>query len=402
MTIRRISTRVIAPLALPLALLLAGCGGDSAAANARPGRPPAVVGLAPVQQGSFDAAVRFVGRLEAKSSAELTARTDGPITAVYAGSGDTVRRGQLLAQIDPAEAQQQVNQAQAALRMSEATVKQRISSLELARSNASRSQKLFSENLLSQSDYDIVQGELSTAASQVELARAQVEQARASLNSARLQLEQTRVVAPFDGHVGTRHLDLGARATSNTPVFTVVDLSTIRTKFAVPARDAVHIRQSQPATITVDVIPGREFTGTVSRISSVFDPRTNTVEAEVEVNNADEALKPGMFGSVRISYKTNPTALLVPTAAIQRSAEEQWIFVAEGAAGEEKGLVARRVSLRVLESAGTETAQVAVEPLEGSLAAGANVIVLGQEKLSDGATVVTASSERPGRPKAAR
>ncbi|HUF17942.1 MAG TPA: efflux RND transporter periplasmic adaptor subunit [Thermoanaerobaculia bacterium] len=390
MKIRRSSIRFVTASLLALSLLLAGCGDDSAAANARPGRPPAVVELAPVQQGSFDAAVRFVGRLEAESSAELTARTDGPITAVYAGSGDRVRRGQLLAQIDPAEAQQQVNQAQAALRMSEATVNQRRASLELSRSNASRSQSLFSERLLSQSDLDMVQGELSTAASQLELARAQVEQARASLNSARLRLEQTRVVSPFDGHVGTRHLDLGARATSNTPVFTVVDLSTIRIKFSIPARDAVHIRPSQPAAITVDAIPGREFTGTVSRISSVFDPRTNTVEAEVEVNNPDGALKPGMFGSVRIAYRTNPTALLVPTAAIQRSAQEQWLFIAEDSG--EKGLVARRVSLRVLESAGTATSQVAVEPVEGTLKAGANVIVLGQEKLSDGAPVVNAAS----------
>lgn len=396
MTIRRSFIRFIAGSILPGALLLAGCGEDSAAAKARPGRPPAVVDLAPVQQGSFDAAVRFVGRLEAKSSAELTARTDGPITAVFAGSGDRVRRGQLLAQIDAAEAQQQVNQAAAALKMAEATVGQRRSSLELARSNASRSQKLFSENLLSQSDYDIVQGELSTSASQLELARAQVEQARASLNAARLKLEQTRVVAPFDGHVGTRHLDLGARATANTPIFTVVDLSTIRTKFSVPARDASHIRASQPATITVDALPGRDFTGAVSRVSSVFDPRTNTVEAEVEVNNADGALKPGMFGSVRISYRTNPTALLVPASAIQRSAEEQWVFVAEPS-GADKALTARRVNLHVLESAGSTTSLVAVEPIEGALTPGASVIILGQEKLSDGASVVTAANVKPAK-----
>lgn len=383
-------------LALAAALALSGCGEDSAAAGSRPERPPAIVEVAPVQQGSFDAAVRFVGRLEARSAAELTARTDGPITAVYAGTGDRVRKGQLLAQIDAAEAQQAVNQAEAALRMAQATVSQRQSSVSLARSNAARSQKLFSENLLSQSDLDVVEGELSTATSQLELARAQVEQARASLNTALLRLEQTRVVAPFDGHIGIRHLDLGARATANTPVFSVVDLSTIRTKFAVPARDAVHIRQGQPATITVDVLPGRTFEGTVARISSVFDPRTNTVEAEVEVANPEAVLKPGMFASVRIAYRTNPTALLVPTRAVLRNAQEQWLFVAEK--GSEEGrLTARRVALNVLESAGTGSTQSAVEPLEGELAAGMNVIVLGHEKLTDGSPVATAASAGPGR-----
>jgi RND family efflux transporter MFP subunit len=375
-------------------LLLSGCGGTPPAAAAqKKGRPPAVVQVAPVQQGAFDVSARFVGRLNAQSSAELFARTDGPITAVHAGSGDRVRRGQLLAQIDPSDEQQAVEQARAALRMAEATLHQRTSAFSVARSQAQRSEKLFSENLLSESDLELARGERVSASSQVELARAQIEQARANLNAAQLKLEQTRVIAPFDGHIGTRHLDVGARAATNRPVFTIVDLSRIRTAIPVPASDAVHIRPGQTAILTVDVLPGRTFEGRVTRMSSVVDPQTNTVEAEIEVANPDGAIKPGMFASVAVAYRTEASALLVPQEAVQRNEQEQWLFVADPAADGE-GHLARRVTVRAMESAERAQKAVAVEPLDGDLQPGMRVITLGQENLSDGARVMIGDPSR--------
>lgn len=381
-------------LALAAVTLMAStaCRNDEAAAaphRGGGGRPPAAVQLATVEQGAFDVASRFVGRLRAQSSAELYARTDGPLTAVFAGSGDRVRRGQILARIDASDAVQRVEQARAALRMAEATWRQRLANLELARGNAQRSESLFGQQLLSESDYEIARAELSSAESQVELARAQVEQAKSNVNGAELELAKTRIIAPFDGFIGTRHLDLGAHATTNRPIFSIVDVATIRTTVAIPAHEAVHIRPGQSATVTADVLPGTPFTGRVARISSVVDPQTNTVEAEVEVPNADGALKPGMFGNVAITYRTTPDALLVPAEAVRRNEHEQWIFVVEKG---EEGLTARRINVRVLDSADARSARVAVEPLAGSLAAGTRVIVLGHEALSDGAPVVAAGA----------
>ena len=359
-------------------VLAAGCGDAPQAAGMGPmgARPPAVVQTAPVERGSFDVAARFVGRLRAESSAELYARVDGPITAVYAGTGDFVRRGQLLATIDPAEERQRVEQARAALRIAEATLQQRRAGLEVAQANSRRSEALFTQNLLSQSDYDTAKAELTTAQSQLELSRAQIEQARANLAGAQLTLGQTRIIAPFDGFIGTRHLDMGAHATTSRPVFSIVDLATIRTTIAVPAQDAVRIQPGQSATVVADVLPGRAFEGRVSRLSSVFDPQTNTVEAEVEVANAEGILKPGMYASVTIAYRTEATALLVPVAALQRNEQEEWIFLAMPAPGGE-GTVARRVAVRALQSADKEQSNIAVEPLEVTLAPGARVIVLG-------------------------
>ncbi|MGA7616816.1 MAG: efflux RND transporter periplasmic adaptor subunit [Thermoanaerobaculia bacterium] len=395
--------RIPPHILLALALLtgasaLTGCTADEAAtAGLKDVRPPAVVRLAKIQQGAFDVAVRFVGRFRAKSAAELFARTEGPLTAVYAGTGDRVRKGQLLARIDDADAQQRVQQSAAALKIAEATFEQRSANLQLAGSQARRSESLFGEKLVSKSDYEIAQGELTTAKSQVELARAQIEQAKANLAAAELELARTRILAPFDGYIGTRYLDLGAQASTNRAIFSIVDVSTIRTTVAVPSHDAVHVHPGQEATVTVDVLPGRIFKGKVSRVSSVFDPQTSTVEAEVEIANSDGVLKPGMFGSVLIAYRTDATALLVPVSAVQRNEHEEWIFVAE--ATSDDGLAARRVPVRVLPSAKSAPTIAAIEPLEGELARGMNVIVLGQEDLVDGARVTSATARQSGGPK---
>jgi multidrug efflux pump subunit AcrA (membrane-fusion protein) len=142
-------------------------------------------------------------------------------------------------------------------------------------------------------------------------------------------------------------------------------------------------------------------------MASVFDPQTNTTEAEIEIDNPDAALKPGMFGAVSVTYRTEPTALLVPASAVVEGESESHVFVAERVAaeaaaeprparsGEEPEApdgprwVARKVAVRVV---GTGAGgRAAVEPADGGgelLASGARVVVLGQQSLSDGATIV--------------
>ena len=384
--------------ALSVLAVLWGCADESSAFGGANERPPAVVEIAEVTTGSFDAEMRFVGRLQAESAAELYARTEGPIVAVNAGSGDAVSKGELLARVDASEAQQRVEQARASLRMAQATLDQRRADLEVARTNANRSRSLFEQQLLSASDYDIIQAESVTAASQVELAKAQISQAQANLNGALLQLEQTRIVAPFDGFIGKRYLDLGAYATTNRPVFSIVDLSTIRTSIAIPAVAATQIREGQSAMVTVDAIPGRVFHGEVSRISSVFDPQTNSVEAEVEIDNPDGILKPGMFSSVAIAYSSDSSATLVPASAVGRNDREEWIYLAEPAEGEQ-GLVARRVAISATQPGTAVDDRVAIAPLEGEVHPGDKVITLGHETLRDGAPIVSADEAPSGQEK---
>jgi len=429
----RLRTVLLPCLLGGLLLPLVACGGDSGSSG-RPqawtmSRPPATVTTAAVQQGAFTVDARFVGVLDATSAADLYARTSGQIVEVFADSGDPVREGQILARIEPDEAEKAVRQARAALRIAEATLSQREANLEIARATARRTQALYKQDLISEQDEDAARANLVGAEAQLELAQAQIEQAQVNLASAELELKKTRVVAPFDGWVGKRYLDLGDLATTNRPVFSVVDLSVIETTISITEKDAARILRGQPATIETEAFPGRVFDGQVARIASVFDPDTNTTEAEVEVTNPEALLKPGMFADVVVTYRTEPTALLVPSSAVIETDTDRYIYLAEpapagGEAGprtaaggptgggemarqapQEAGWVARRVPVRILGSGSrSETDRAldltAIEVVEGqALSAGAQVIVLGQEALSDGAPVAVTGSTGASAPR---
>lgn len=354
---------------------------------------PASVRVAPVEQGAFEVRASFVGTLRAAAFAELYARTSGQIVEMNVNIGEPVRRGQVLARIDPVEALEQVERERAALRVAEATVAQRLAALKVAETTDDRVSALYQQQLVSQQDQESARAELLSAQATLAMSEASVEVARANLAAAQVALEKTAITAPFDGFIGKRYLDLGAFAAANRPVFSVVDLSTIRTTISLVEKDAGQIALGQGALVETEAFGGEAFTGRVARIAPVFDPETHTVEAEVEVPNPDGRLKPGMFATVAITFRTEPTALLVPRAAVLEGQREQAVFVTEetpadpGAPGDggEPALTARRVPVRRLGDSTREgDDRVAVE---GQLAAGDAVITLGQERLRDGAPV---------------
>ena len=403
-----------AVLLLPLALLLAACGDDGAAADAslaNGARPPAVVRAAAVETGPYVARGEYVGSLEARNRADLYARSSGPIVEISADLGDRVREGQVLARIEPAEERERVQQARANLRMAEATLEQRRAALTIAETTARRTETLAEQSLVSRQQADSTDAELAGARAQVQLAEAQVEQVRSALSSAEVELDQTLVVAPFDGVVGRRYLDRGAFAAANSPVLSVVDLSTIKITVPVPERDAGKIELGQPATVRVGSIPGDGFAGRVARLGAVFDPDSATTRAEIEVDNPDGRLKPGLFATVSIAFDTGGSALLVPREAVLDEDGRSWVFVlAEAspmvaasearAAGEDGNgdgsgdpsgatpLAARRLEVQVLGTS-PDGGEMAVE---GDLEPGQRVITLGHEALADGAPVVVAEA----------
>ncbi len=387
---------------------------------------PAVVETTPVRRGAFEIWGEWVGTLEARAHADLYAKTAGQIVQVLADTGDRVSAGQLLARIDAAEQNEQIDQLRAALAMAEATLAQRRAALEIAKSTAGRTQSLFEQQLVALQQNEAAQAELKGAEAQVAVARAAVEQARANLSAGRVEVEKTRIVAPFSGWVGKRHLDLGAFAAGNQPVFTLVDLSTIETTIPLTEKDSGRVRVGQTAVVTVEALRGAQFQGRVARIASLFDPQTNTAEAEVEVANPDGRLKPGMFANVAVALATAPDALLVPRAALVEEERATYVFVAERAAaggrprggrdddddGDENGSgrrdgdagpswVANRVEVEVLGTLGVRQRDVVA--VAGNLRPGAQVITLGQQELRDGApvTVAAAGADRPGRSAAA-
>jgi RND family efflux transporter MFP subunit len=366
-------------------------GGNSDGAAAGPGgmagfggnQGPVAVNVASVEKRAFSVRANFVGTLEGISFAELYPKASGQIVGIFAQTGDAVREGQVLAQIDPAEARERVRQAEASLRMAEATVAQRESAVTTTRLTADRTETLFNQRLVSEQEHEDRQAALLSAEAQYRIAEAQVEQAQAALSSARLELENTRVRAPFNGVIGRRFLDAGNLANNTRPIFTIVDVSTIRTTVPLVERDVTYIRPGQPASVSVPTLSGHVFEGYVARISPIFNRDTGTTDAEIEISNEGMLLSPGMLVNVSIGYRGEADALLVPRASLIESEQDTYVFLVEQA--DSTTYRARQVAVRVL---GTdERIERNLVAIDGLVEEGDQVITLGHEMLRDGAPI---------------
>ena len=186
-----------------------GPGGFGGMAGGVGGFRPAVVETAPVRRGPFEIWGEWVGTLEARSRADLYAKTRGQIVQVLVDAGDPRAAGAGVARVDAAEQREQIDQLAAAVEMAPGPPSpQRRAAQEIARSNASRTQSLYERRLVALQQQEAAQAELKGAEAQVQVARAAVEQAQATFSAGRVELEQTLIRAPFSGSVGKRHLEL--------------------------------------------------------------------------------------------------------------------------------------------------------------------------------------------------
>jgi RND family efflux transporter MFP subunit len=194
------------------------------------------------------------------------------------------------------------------------------------------------------------EAQLSAARSQIEtqkslvaLARTNIEGARASLKIAQTNLDNTRVTAPFAGHVSARNLYPGASVssqaagTSNSSVGILVlqDLSIVKVQIEVQERDISRVRVGSVARVLVDAYPNKAFEAHATRIVHALDPRSRTLGVEMEIVNKELLLKPGMYARVELVIDRHPGALLVPSEAISIDGDASSVFVVD------KGVVGR-------------------------------------------------------------
>jgi membrane fusion protein (multidrug efflux system) len=345
---------------LGLSATLAGCGSappGEAAAKGGPGVDPGRAGsaggeaaavpveVAAVARRSVAAYIETNGALEAENDVRIVAQTDGPIVELRTEEGRTVRRGQLLARIDPKEAQAQVQIAEVALREAERAFE--------------RARSTYEAELISQADYD-----------QALSAR---ESAEATLAERKVQLGYTSIAAPFDGVIVERMVKLADHVTLNQELFRIADFDPLLCRIQVPEKQLPRLRLGQPAYLTVEAWPGERFPARVLRLSPVVDAATGTVKVTLDVDARDR-LRPGMFASVFLEVERHDRALAIPKAALSLESLGDTVYVVKG------GLAARRPVKLGYEEADT------VEVTDG-LAEGDRVIVVGQDGLSEGTPV---------------
>jgi len=345
-----------------------GAGAQTAASA--PAQAAVRVQVAAAAQKPFPVEIGTIGTVTALATVAIKSRVDGQIMDAYIKDGQDVKAGDLLFSIDSRTIAAQLIQAEANLARDQAL-------LASAKHDVERQTALVSKNFASKQLLD------QTSANADSLA-ASVRADQAAVDAANVQLSYTEIRAPIDARAGVVNLPRGnmVKANDTPPLVVLNQLRPIYVAFAVPQNDLPHIREAMAAAplATSVTIPGDErgpLTGKLTFVDNAVDTTTGTIQLRATFDNDDTRLWPGQFVNVALTLRTDPSAIVVPDAAVQRGQSGTYVFVVRGDSTVEMRPIAIGRSLR------GETV------VERGLAAGEQVVVEGQLRLAPGTRVET-------------
>ena len=290
-----------------------------------------IVNVAPVRRSPRNSELELPGDLQANVESPIFARADGFMRKRLVDYGDHVRAGQLLAEIETPELDQQliqarasVAQSQAALQQYEAALVQAKAQLKLAEATLARWKRLTDRGVFSKQEGDEKQADFEVRQAEVGSARANINagQKAGEANEANLRrLEElksfSKVTAPFNGIITARNVDIGTLINSgnggpNREIFRIAQIERMRIFVNVPQTYAPLVRAGQHAELRVQELRGKVFAAIVARTTNSVDANSRTMLAILETPNPDGDLLPGMYAQVKFSFPGNKSALLLP------------------------------------------------------------------------------------------
>ncbi len=266
-------------------------------------------------RGTIHRFVTLPGSIKANQQATLYAKVPGYLKTLTVDKGDKVTAGQSLGEIEVPELAAEAVKYRAEVRVAEADLKRRAEAREK------------SPDLVTPQSVDEAQGRLDIA--------------KANLERTETLLKYSNLTAPFAGVVTMRFVDAGAfipsatsgSAAQTAAVVTLMDFNTVRAQVAVPELEAAFVSTGQPVRVSIESLPGKTFTGTVSRQSYALDETTRTALVEADLPNPELALRPGMFATIKIGVEKHTNTMLIPSAALVTEKSGASVFiVADGKA----------------------------------------------------------------------
>jgi HlyD family secretion protein len=278
---------------------------------------------AAAEVGSVVARVSTSGSLQAVVTVDVGSQVSGRIQALFADFNTPVKKGQLIAKIDPALFQAAAVQAEANVAAAAANVTRLTVSAEDAERQARRASEVFEQRLISETERDTAVANARIARASVEQGKGQLAQARASLEQARTNLRYTDILSPTDGVVISRAVNVGqtvAASLSAPVIFTIAqDLKQMEVHTNVAESDIGRLKPGMRVSFTVDAYPGEPFRGAIRDIRNAPQVVQNVVtyDAVIDVSNPDLKLKPGMTATVSVVTDRRNDVLTVPNAALR-------------------------------------------------------------------------------------
>lgn len=276
-----------------------------------------------VSRGEIVATVTATGTVNPVTNVLVGTQVSGTIKEIYVDFNSPVRKGQIIAQIDPAIHEASVEKERANLLSSRANLEKAESALLDARRIYERNRELAVLELVTRAAFETAETNYQSAMAQVSAASAQVAQAAAALKTAETNLRYTRILSPVDGIVVSRNVDVGqtVAASFQTPTLFLIaqDLTKMQLLSNVAEADIGKIRKNQTAEFTVDAYPDTEFAGLVSEVRNAPTTVQNVVTYDVviKVDNPDFKLKPGMTANVTFIVEKKQDVLRIPNSALR-------------------------------------------------------------------------------------
>ena len=357
--------------------------GSSKSGKASPAVP---VEVAQIQRGPIASQRTFSGELEALAEFVVAPKVSGRVERVIVDIADTVKRGQVVAELDNDEYVQAVAQAEADLLVARANLSEAKSALEIAKREFKRSESLLERGIVSGSDFDVASQNQLAKQAQLEVAAAQVTKAESSLKTANIRLGYTKVTAGWTGGdenriVAERYVDEGQTVAANEPLLSIVELHPIVGVVFVNERDYAHLKPGQLVSLTTDAYPGEQFTGRIDRIAPVFRKSTRQARIEMTIDNPQHRLKPGLFIRATVVLARVPEATIVPEQALTLRDDRSGVFIVSE---DGRSVAWHEVKVGIREG---NRVQVEGEGLSGL------VVTLGQQLVNDG-TPITVPTEQ--------
>ncbi|UOD31256.1 efflux RND transporter periplasmic adaptor subunit [Massilia violaceinigra] len=362
----------VAIVAVGVGAWFALAGPRPAAADAKPAAKAAPVyelaraDMAAVASAALSVNMPLSGSLAPLTQATVKSKVSGQVLETTVQEGMNVAAGQVLARLDQADQKARVAQQQAALDEAQAR-------LSMASKNNANSGALLAQKYISQNAYD-------TTENSVALARASVRAAQAQLDIARIALNDTVIRSPLAGVVSKRHVQAGDKLSPDMAAFSIVNLKQLTLEAQVPASDIPRVNIGQEVTFRVDGYPSRTFVGKVARINPTTETGSRAMLVYISVDNADSALRGGMFAKGSITTQKSAVRPLLPLAALRKDQlgdkERDVVYVVE--AGK---VVSRPVTL------GLRNEDEGMVEVTGGLEPGARVITAKLDGVKPGSQV---------------
>lgn len=376
---RGLGVRAVCLLAV-LPLLLA-CSPEPAETDESETGPAPPVEALQARQGTLPLEERLHGVVKAQNQVAIRTEIEARVIEVLVRSGDAVEKGQPLVRLEDDTLQDRLRQAEADFRLAEATAREAQAQVAELEAQVKRTRALAAEDLVSDAELETQEARLEAARARAGQAQARVEQAQATVQERRSALSKTLVRSPVAGRVGQRNAEVGMVVGPGDLLFLVGNLDELRVEIPLTEAMLGYVEEGLPVRVTSPSLKGEPIRASLSRISPFLEESSFSTLGEIDLDNRDGRLRPGMFVSVDVLYGESERATLVPASAVWDDPRtgERGVYVVTGGSVDTASLdEPRDVALRdveiLAEGAGT-VGITGVEPDEW-------VVVVGQHLLA--------------------